>query len=85
MRAVDKRYRPYDLISVPKDKVNREHFVFSVFGVLHVVANQPSETLLLEEWYKYAVLWEACSKIAFFKNFLVKKMFRRFVNEIFDE
>ncbi|XP_052095798.1 dynein heavy chain domain-containing protein 1-like isoform X11 [Mytilus californianus] len=72
-----RHYNPYDLISVQKNKVNTEHYVFSTFGVLHVYPDQPSETMSLSDWQREAVLWNAVSKIPFFKNFLVMKMFQK--------
>ncbi|XP_035825634.1 dynein heavy chain domain-containing protein 1 [Aplysia californica] len=75
--APNRHYRPYDLISVPKNKVNREHYVFSTFGVLHVYPDQPAENMTLAEWQREAVLWKAASSIPFFKNYLVSKSFYR--------
>ncbi|KAJ8313858.1 hypothetical protein KUTeg_008419 [Tegillarca granosa] len=70
-----RHYRPYDLISTQKNKANPEHYVFSTFGVLHVYADQPAESMSLSDWQREAVLWTAVSSIPFFKNFLIQKMF----------
>ncbi|KAH9510306.1 Dynein heavy chain domain-containing protein 1 [Bulinus truncatus] len=75
--APSRHYRPYDLISVPKSKTNPEHYVFTTFGVIHVYADQPSDSLTLSEWQREAVLWSAISSIPFFKNYLISKMFER--------
>ncbi|XP_056008158.1 dynein heavy chain domain-containing protein 1-like [Ostrea edulis] len=75
--AESRHFRPYDLISVHKNKANPEHYVFSTFGVLHVFPNRPAESQSLSEWQREAVLWKAVSSIPFFKNFLVRKMFYR--------
>ncbi|KAK7008742.1 dynein heavy chain domain-containing protein 1, partial [Biomphalaria glabrata] len=75
--APNRHYRPYDLISVPKSKINPEHYVFTTFGAVHVYPDQPSESLTLAEWQRDAVLWGAISKIPFFKNYLINKMFYR--------
>jgi hypothetical protein len=72
-----KYYRPYDLITVPSTQKNAEHYVFSVFGVLHIVPGEESERLTLAEWNRHAVLWQACSQIKFFKRFLFLKFMRR--------
>ena len=58
--------------------MNREHFVFSTFGVLHVIPKEANESMELGEWQREAVLWTAVSNIPFFKNYLVMKMFNRF-------
>ena len=73
----NKFYNPYDLISTPKNKVNTEHYVFSTFGVLHVHPDVGSDNLSLIDWQREAVLWTAMTKIPFFKNHLVTKMFRK--------
>ncbi|GFR96312.1 dynein heavy chain domain-containing protein 1-like, partial [Elysia marginata] len=72
-----RHYSPYDLITVPRNKTNPEHYVFSTFGVMHVYPDQPAESMTLAEWQRDAVLWAAASKIPFFKNFLVAKAFHR--------
>ncbi|RNA21294.1 dynein heavy chain domain-containing 1-like [Brachionus plicatilis] len=85
-KVESKLYRPYDLITVPPSQANREHFIFSVFGVLHVISGEESERLTLDEWNRFAVLWEACSKIKFFKQFLFRKFFSRWrVNSKFSQ
>ena len=72
-------YRPYDLVSVPRDQIEKEHYIFSSFGVLHIYPDgEESETLTLAEWNKAAVVWSAMRKIPFFKDFLSKKIFRRY-------
>uniref|UniRef100_A0A8W8M9M4 AAA+ ATPase domain-containing protein n=1 Tax=Magallana gigas TaxID=29159 RepID=A0A8W8M9M4_MAGGI len=75
--AETRHFRPYDLISVHKNKANPEHYVFSTFGVLHVFPDRPAESQSLSEWQREAVLWKAVSSIPFFKNFLVRKLFYR--------
>ncbi|XP_070211333.1 dynein heavy chain domain-containing protein 1-like isoform X3 [Littorina saxatilis] len=72
-----RHFAPYDIISVPKAKVNPEHYVFSSFGVLHVYPDQSAESMTLAQWQRNAVLWKAISAIPFFKNFLVKKAYKR--------
>ena len=61
------------------DKVEPEHFIFSTFGVLHVIPGGTNETQSLAEWMKEAVLYKAISSLPFFKNFLVKKSFDKYV------
>ena len=74
------RYDPYNLVVVPEDKVNPEHYVISSHCVVHVNPGGPSETQTLAEWYREACLFKAISNIGFFKNFLVTKMFRKWKN-----
>ena len=76
-RAESKHYDPYNLIVVPRKKMNPEHFVVSSHAILHVIPNRPSELVPLNEWYKEALLFNATLKFNFFKNFLIAKMFLR--------
>ncbi|XP_052798483.1 dynein heavy chain domain-containing protein 1-like isoform X5 [Mya arenaria] len=75
--APSRYFKPYDLVCVHKNDVQREHFVFSTFGVLHVLPDAPAESLTLAEWQRDAVLWKAVSHIPFFRNYLIRKMFDR--------
>lgn len=58
-------------------QINPEHYVFSTFGVLHVFPNGSSINMSLADWQKEAVLFNAVSKIPFFKYFIMKKIFNR--------
>ena len=60
--------------------MEHEHFVFSTFGVLHVIPGGTNETQSLAEWMKEAVLYKAVSSLPFFKSFLVKKAFDKYVD-----
>ena len=71
------RYDPYNLVVVPEEKVNPEHYVISSHCILHVNPNGPSESKSLAEWYREACLFKAISNIGFYKNFLVTKMFKK--------
>ncbi|KAK2191138.1 hypothetical protein NP493_59g03001 [Ridgeia piscesae] len=75
--AHNRSFQPYDLVAVPENKFEPEHYVFSTFGVLHVSPDYPSESMSLAEWQCEAVLFNAISKMAFFKNYLYRKMFTR--------
>lgn len=77
-RVESRHFRPYDLINVPASKVNpAEYYIFSVFGVLQILGGEENEKLSLDEWNKHAMLWEACSKIKFFRQFLWRKFLVR--------
>ena len=67
------RYNPYNLVVVPEEEVNPEHYVISSNCVLHVNPHGPSETQSLAEWYREMCLFKAISSIGFFRNFLVTK------------
>lgn len=61
-------------------QINKEHYVFSTFGVLHVFPDQSSNNMSLADWQKEAVLFNAIMHISFFKNFILRKIFKRYVN-----
>ncbi|XP_059819226.1 dynein heavy chain domain-containing protein 1-like [Hypanus sabinus] len=71
----NQEFRPYDLVVVPKEKVDVEHFVFSTFGVLSVCPSQESQVMSLGEWQREAMVWRALRHIPFFKNYLLRKAF----------
>ncbi|XP_019630284.1 PREDICTED: dynein heavy chain domain-containing protein 1-like [Branchiostoma belcheri] len=73
----NRHYRPYDLVVVPKQKINKEHYVFSRFGALHVRPNEPNDTMSIADWNQESVWWSALTCIPFFKHFLVRKAFLR--------
>jgi len=47
-----KVFRPYDLIVVPEEDIDPEHFTISAKGVVHVCPGEPSEFLTLSEWMR---------------------------------
>ncbi|XP_035689699.1 dynein heavy chain domain-containing protein 1-like [Branchiostoma floridae] len=73
----NRHYRPYDLVVVPKQKINKEHYVFSRFGALHVRPDEPNDTMTIADWKQEAVRWSSLMCIPFFKHFLVRKAFLR--------
>lgn len=72
-----REYRPYDLITVPFNQINREYYIFSVFGVLHVDPDGENENFSLDEWNRHAVLWQTCRRFRFFREFLTRKFLFR--------
>nr|XP_018667303.2 dynein heavy chain domain-containing protein 1-like [Ciona intestinalis] len=82
-KATSRHYSPYNLISVPRDHVDKEHFIFSSFGVLHILPNgTDSETFTLAEWNNNAVLWKAVHSIPFFHDYIPKKCFKRWFSNV---
>nr|XP_040140779.1 dynein heavy chain domain-containing protein 1 isoform X1 [Ictidomys tridecemlineatus]XP_040140780.1 dynein heavy chain domain-containing protein 1 isoform X1 [Ictidomys tridecemlineatus] len=71
--APSRYFMPYNLIVVPPNKVNPEHYIFSPFGILHVHPVEGSETMTLGTWHRHSVLWQKLQFIPFFKNFLLRK------------
>ena len=75
-------YKPYDIVVVSRTRTKAEHFVISIFGVLHVKPDGESELFALGRWYREAVLFNTLTKINFFKNFLLMKSFRAWKENI---
>ena len=79
---VTENYDPYDLVVVSRNRVRREHFVISVFGVLYVKPVGESELISLGQWYREAVVFKTISKIKYFRNYLVFKAFSRWKKNV---
>ncbi|CAH6792870.1 dynein heavy chain domain-containing protein 1 [Phodopus roborovskii] len=71
--APDRYFKPYNLIVVPPNKVNPEHYIFSPFGILHVHPVEGSETMTLGTWHRNSAVWHELQNIPFFKNCLLRK------------
>ncbi|XP_040612918.1 dynein heavy chain domain-containing protein 1 [Mesocricetus auratus] len=71
--APDRYFRPYNLIVVPPNKVNPEHYIFSPFGILHVHPVEGSEAMTLGTWHRNCAVWHELQQIPFFKNCLLRK------------
>ncbi|KAM9658950.1 dynein heavy chain domain-containing protein 1 [Trichechus inunguis] len=71
--APSRYFRPYNLMVVPPNKVNPEHYIFSPFGILHIHPVEGSDTMTLGTWHRHSVLWQQLQFIPFFKNWLVRK------------
>ncbi|KAI4890234.1 hypothetical protein NFI96_014008 [Prochilodus magdalenae] len=69
-------YRPYDLQVVPPNKAGSNHYIFSPTTVMHVQNGCSVGILTLAEWYREGVLWKALRDIPFFRNYLLRKSFR---------
>ncbi|XP_071803571.1 dynein heavy chain domain-containing protein 1-like isoform X3 [Asterias amurensis] len=80
-KAPNRHFRPYDLIAVPKHKANpNEHWIVSCFGIMHKVKGQTSDSMPLYEWHREAVIWSTLTKMPFFKHFLIRKTFKRWLS-----
>jgi len=76
-KATGDVYRPYDLVVVPRKKVNpHEYFTISTTGVVHMHPPQPSEFISLAQWMHEAAMYNVLRSIRFFKHYLHAKMFR---------
>eukprot|EP00061_Rhincodon_typus_P012476 g38236.t1 len=73
--------RPYDLIVVPKHKLNAEHYIFSTFGVLAISPGLGTEVMSLSDWQREMMLWRALTHIRFFRNYLLQKTFTSWYRE----
>nr|XP_045002071.1 dynein heavy chain domain-containing protein 1 [Jaculus jaculus] len=71
--APGRYFRPYNLVVVPPNKVNPEHYIFSPFGVLHVHPVEGTDTMTLGTWHRHSALWQELQSIPFFKNCLLRK------------
>ncbi|KAF8278750.1 Inner arm dynein 5-1 [Trypanosoma cruzi] len=72
-------FRPYDLsvCSAKRGVEEREHYIMSATGVVHVRPGQPSEVVSLAEWMRESSLFDVLRRIHFFKTYLVYKALLR--------
>ncbi|KAF5838995.1 dynein heavy chain, N-terminal region 2-domain-containing protein [Dunaliella salina] len=71
------RFRPYDLVVVPRQRVDSEYFTMSATGVMRIKRGVQAEFTTLAEWVREKTLFDLISKIRFFKNYLPERSFRR--------
>ncbi|XP_063806851.1 dynein heavy chain domain-containing protein 1 isoform X2 [Pseudophryne corroboree] len=72
----------YDLRVTPVSHLHTEHFIFSPFGILHVRSINGSEVLELGSWHREAVLCRALRKIPFYRDFLIRRVLRRWQRNV---
>ncbi|KEG09899.1 dynein heavy chain [Trypanosoma grayi] len=77
-------FRPYDLSVCPAKRgvEEKEHYIMSATGVVHVRPGQPSEVVSLAEWMRESSLFDVLRKIHFFKTYLVYKAFFRWYRNL---
>lgn len=69
-------WNPYNLCVVPKTRANPEHYLISKFGILHVQPDSSSNLQSFADWLLEAGLFSLCRRIPYFRQFLLRKMFR---------
>lgn len=74
-----RRYRPYDLLVVPREAAARaaEYFTVSANGVVAIRGGQQAEFVALSSWVRQRSLFDLVSQIGFYKHFLTGRAFRR--------
>nr|XP_012641979.1 dynein heavy chain domain-containing protein 1 isoform X4 [Microcebus murinus] len=80
--APNRYFRPYDLMVVPPNRVNPEHYIFSPFGILHIHPVEGSDVMTLGTWHRHTVLWEQLQCIPFFKYCLLRKSLTRWKKNV---
>eukprot|EP00736_Rhodelphis_marinus_P004047 Rmarinus@m.11564 len=69
-------FRPYDLVVVPREEVEPDHFTMSASGLVNVKPGQPTEFIPLAEWMRQSSMFNNLTSIRFFKHYIVAKAFR---------
>ncbi|SCU71914.1 Cytoplasmic dynein 2 heavy chain (DYNC2H1), putative [Trypanosoma equiperdum] len=77
-------FRPYDLCVSPMKRglEQKEHYIMSATGVVHVRPGHPSEVVSLAEWMRESSLFDVLRKVHFFKTYLVYKAFFRWYKNV---
>eukprot|EP00201_Polytomella_parva_P020499 CAMPEP_0175042260 /NCGR_PEP_ID=MMETSP0052_2-20121109/2450_1 /TAXON_ID=51329 ORGANISM="Polytomella parva, Strain SAG 63-3" /NCGR_SAMPLE_ID=MMETSP0052_2 /ASSEMBLY_ACC=CAM_ASM_000194 /LENGTH=3805 /DNA_ID=CAMNT_0016305023 /DNA_START=33 /DNA_END=11446 /DNA_ORIENTATION=+ len=76
------RFRPYDLVVVPRQKAEMEYYTMSATGVMRVRRGVQAEFTTLAEWVREKTLFDVISSIGFFQNFLTGRCFRRWLKAV---
>lgn len=74
--GISGKFRPYDLVVVPRKFAPREHFTISASGVVHITPDQPSEFASLAEWMRASTLFNVVTSIRTFRHYMAAKVFR---------
>ena len=76
-RIIDSdQFLPYELVVVPRGRVNPEHFTISAGGVVHLQNGIQAEFTPLGDWMRDQSIFNLLRQMKFFKFYLVNKMFR---------
>lgn len=70
-------FRPYNLQVISRSGVCADYYIFSPTTVIHLQDGCSIELWTLAEWYREAVLCEAVREIPFFRDYLLRKIFKR--------
>ncbi|XP_021335614.3 dynein heavy chain domain-containing protein 1 isoform X2 [Danio rerio] len=73
----DPPYGPYNLQVISRSDACADHYIFSPTTVIHMQDGCSIELWTLAEWYREAVLCEAVREIPFFRDCLLRKIFKR--------
>eukprot|EP00878_Enallax_costatus_P031474 GHUV01034420.1.p1 GENE.GHUV01034420.1~~GHUV01034420.1.p1 ORF type:complete len:647 (+),score=200.09 GHUV01034420.1:874-2814(+) len=73
------RFRPYDLIVVPREGLGRypEYFTMSANGVMTIRKGIQADFVPLSAWVRQTSLFDLVSNIGFYKNYITGRAFRR--------
>lgn len=74
-----KRYRPYDLLVIPRERLGlyfEEYFTVSANGVMTIRKGVQAEFVPLSEWVRQSSLFDVISVIGFYKNYITGRAFR---------
>ena len=71
------RFRPYDLLVVPRQSIGPEYFIMSATGVMHIRKGVQAEFTPLAEWVRERSMFDLITQISYFKHYLTGRAFRR--------
>ncbi|KAK2874468.1 hypothetical protein Q8A67_021621 [Cirrhinus molitorella] len=73
----DGLYRPYDLRVVSHSEAGTDYYTNSFTSIIHIQNGHFIEYWNPEEWTRESALWTAVSNIPFFRDYLLRKTFKR--------
>lgn len=77
------KFRPYDICAVPRgEQPPGLHYVVSPVAVVQVRPYHLTEVVLIQDWIRETKLFNSLAKLAFFKNYLLKKHLARWRSNV---
>ena len=70
------QFAPYDLVVVPANKAEQEHYIVNSRGLSHFVPGEPGEHIELSEWVRWSRNFDIMRGMKTFGMYSVGKMFR---------
>ena len=75
-------WNPYQLQVVPKTQRDPEHFVASMFGILHVYSDGECEHQSFAGWSRDKIIFNLIKEIPIFRDYLPRKMLKQWHNKV---
>ena len=75
-------WNPYQLQVVPKTQTDPEHFVVSMFGLLHIYSDGECEHRSFAGWSRDKIIFNLIREIPIFRDYLPRKMLKQWHDRV---